>query len=97
MLKSYTHTTAASTSATICTAETGKELTIMSIMLNGGDTGGTITFTLSSGFTFAFSLDAKDIVVLDHKINLPTGTNLSVTADAAGIQVCVSAAELEVA
>lgn len=97
MLKSYTQTTTASTTHTLCTAETGKELSIMSIMINGGENGGTVEFMLSTGFTFAFSIDAVDVVTIDSKINIPAGASLSAVADADGIQICVSAAELEVA
>ena len=96
MLKNFVSTTVENSDVTVCTASSGTELSIMSIMLNGGETGGDVTLNFSTGFTCSFTLDAYDTVVLDNKINLPTGANFSVNATASGIKVMVSAAELAV-
>ena len=96
MLKNFVATTVENSDVTVCTASSGTELSIMSIMLNGGENGGDVTLNFSTGFTCSFTLDAYDTVVLDNKINLPTGASFTVNATASGIKVMVSAAELAV-
>lgn len=96
MLKNYVATTVENADVTVCTADAGKELTIMSIMINGGENGGDITLKFSTGFEAGFTIDADDTIVLDNKICLPSGTNLKVNCTTAGVKVMVSAAELAV-
>ena len=96
MLKNFVATTTAESDITICSADSGKELTIMSIMMNGGENGGDVTLKFSTGFTCGFTIDAEDTIVLDNKINLPTGTNLKVNSATDGVKIMVSAAELTV-
>ena len=96
MLKNYTITTTAETESIVCTAAEGKELNIMSIVINGGADGGDIKLSFSTGFEMSFSVDSEDTIILDNKMNLVTGDTLAVTASASGMKVFVSAAELAV-
>lgn len=93
MLKNYVVTTSANTSAIICMASGDMELAISSIVLNGGANGGEVTLSFSTGFEIPLSIAAGDVIVLDNKMNLPGGTNLSVKATTDGIKVMVSANE----
>lgn len=94
MLKNYTLVTTANEEATVCTAASSKELSVLSIMLNGGENGGEITLKIGT-FDFSFSIAENDVVVLDNKLTLTSGQSLTVLATTAGIKVFVSAAELE--
>ena len=96
MLKNFAATTVENSDVTVCTAASGTELSIMDIMINGGENGGEITLNFSTGFSAGFSVDAGDTITLDDKINLPTGASFTVNATASGIKVMVSAAELAV-
>ena len=96
MLKNFVATTTENSDVTVCSAGEGTELSIMSIMLNGGENGGEITLNFSTGFSAGFTIDAGDTIVLDNKINLPAGASFSVNAAVSGIKVMVSAAELAV-
>lgn len=96
MLKNFVATTTENSEVTVCTASSGTELSIMSIMLNGGENGGDVTLNFSTGFSTGFTIDAGDTIVLDNKINLPAGAGFSVNAAVSGIKVMVSAAELAV-
>ena len=96
MLKNFVATTTADSEVLVCSAGSGRELSIMSIMMNGGENGGDVTLIFSTGFTCGFTIDAEDTIVLDNKINLPTGTNLKVNSTTDGVKVMVSAAELTV-
>ena len=96
MLKNFVATTTENSDVTVCSAGEGTELSIMSIMLNGGENGGEITLNFSTGFSAGFAIDAGDTIVLDNKINLPAGASFSVNAAVSGIKVMVSAAELAV-
>ena len=96
MLKNFVATTTENSDVTVCSAGEGTELSIMSIMLNGGENGGEITLNFSTGFSAGFTIDAGDTIVLDNKINLPAGAGFSVNAAVSGIKVMVSAAELAV-
>ena len=96
MLKNYVSTTTKDTEITLCTPSDGCEISVLSIIMNGGENGGTVKLSLSNGFDYSFSLDAQDVVILDNKLNLPNGVSLKATADAHGGKICVSAAEMEV-
>ena len=96
MLKNFAATTTENSDVTVCTASSGTELSIMSIMLHGGENGGDVTLNFSTGFSAGFTIDSGDTIVLDNKINLPTGASFTVNATASGIKVMVSAAELAV-
>ena len=96
MLKNFVVTTVENSEVTVCSAGEGTELSIMSIMLNGGENGGDVTLNFSTGFSSGFTIDAGDTIVLDNKINLPTGASFTVNATTSGIKVMASAAELAV-
>ena len=96
MLKNFAATTTENSDVTVCTAASGTELSIMSIMLNGGEDGGEVTLNFSTGFSAGFTIDSGDTIVLDNKINLPAGASFTVNATASGIKVMASAAELAV-
>lgn len=96
MLKNFVVTTVANSDVTVCSAASGKELCIASVMINGGNSGGEITLAFSTGFTAAFTVDAHDIIILDNKINIPEGASFTVNAATDGMKVMVSAAEFEV-
>ena len=96
MLKNFVATTVENSDVTVCTAASGTELSIMDIMINGGENGGDITLNFSTGFTCAFTITAYDTITLDDKINLPSGASFSVNSTASGMKVMVSAAELTV-
>lgn len=96
MLKNFVVTAVENSDVTVCTAASGTELSIMSIMLNGGENGGEIALNFSTGFSAGFTIDSGDTIVLDNKINLPTGASFTVNATASGIKVMASAAELAV-
>ena len=98
MLNNYTYTTTSSdatTAATLCAAAEGKEITVLSIMINGGEEGGDITLMIDN-YKMAFTIAAEDTIVLDHKIVVVKDKPLQVTASTAGIKLCVSVAELDV-
>ena len=96
MLKNFVVSTVANSDVTVCSATTGKELCISSIMINGGDNGGEITLAFSTGFNAVFTVDAHDIIILDNKITIPEGASFTVNATTDGMKVMVSAAEFEV-
>lgn len=96
MLKNFVATTVENSDVTVCTASSGTELSIMDIMINGGENGGEITLNFSTGFSAGLAIEAENTITLDDKINLPTGASFSVNATASGIKVMVSAAELAV-
>lgn len=96
MLKNFVATTTENSDVTVCSAGAGTELSVMSIIINGGENGGDITLNFSTGFSMGFTISAEDSITLDDKINLPTGESFSVNANATGIRVMVSAAELAV-
>ncbi len=96
MLKNFVANTTENSDVTVCTASSGTELSIMSIMMNGGENGGEVTLNFSTGFSAGFTIDAGDTIVLDNKINLPTGASFTVNATASGVKIMVSAAELAV-
>ena len=96
MLKNFVATTTAESDITICSAGSGKELTIMSIMINGGENGGDVTLKFSTGFSAGFTVNTEDTIVLDNKICLPSGSNLKVNCTTDGVKIMVSAAELTV-
>ena len=96
MLKNFVATTVKDADVTVCSAESGTELSIMSIMVNGGENGGEIHLNFSTGFTAGFSVSAHDVIILDNKINLPNGASFVVNASEDGLKIMVSAAELTV-
>ena len=77
MLKNFVANTTENSDVTVCTASSGTELSIMSIMLNGGENGGEVTLNFSTGFSAGFSVDAGDTIVLDNKINMPAGASFT--------------------
>lgn len=95
MLKNFVAKSTANTDVTVCTAAEGKELSIMSVMINGGANGGDITLKYPNGFTAGFTIAAEDTIFIDTKVNLPPDTSLAINATAAGISVMASAAELD--
>jgi hypothetical protein len=95
MLNNYTYTvTTADTDYELCSAAKGKELTVLSIMINGGEEGGDVTISIGD-YQMAFTIAKEDTIVLDHKIVVTNSFPMKVKASAAGIKLCVSVAELD--
>jgi hypothetical protein len=95
MLKNYVATSVANSDVTVCSVASGKELSIMSVVINGGADGGDITLKYPGGFTAAFTIAAGDTIFLDTKVNLPSGASFAINATSDGIKVMASAAELD--
>ncbi len=100
MLKNYSHTTVASTSATLFTVATGHEVAIVSLLAAAGDNAGNLTITINNGTSDIWScimaLTANNAAFLDSKIFLPAGYLLKVTGSVDGIKIMVSADDSEV-
>lgn len=95
MLNNYTYTvTTADEVYELCSAANNKELTVLSIMINGGEAGGDVTISIGD-YQMAFTIAKEDTIVLDHKIVVVSGFPLKVKASAAGIKLSVSVAELD--
>lgn len=92
MLKSYIGKTIANELVTLCGTRKDKDLTIMSLLINGGEEGG--DFTLSIGdYQEKYSIDAENTVAFDHKIMLGPEQSLTVLGQIDGVTFCVSAIE----
>ncbi len=100
MLKNYSHTTVASTPATLVTVDTGHEVAIVSLLAAAGDNAGNLTITVNDGTSDIWScimaLTANNAAFLDSKIFLPAGYLLKVEGDVEGIKIMVSADDSEV-
>ena len=96
-LTTYNATLAANTAASLVTVSSAHTVTVVSIEVSGGTSGGQVTFTKNSGsadvFSWSMSVAAGQLVVLDHKFFLPAGYVFKATSDTAGVQVSVSAAD----
>ena len=92
MLKSYVVNSVANEEVQICGTRDGIDLTIMSVLVNGGEEGGNFTLKLGD-YQEKYTLDADDTMVLDHKIMLGADQTYSIIAEVNGISVCVSAVE----
>ena len=100
MLKNFIVNTSASSSVPVCSVGNGVELSIMSIMINSPNESSWVrlNFFDSNGkiFTANFTIDMGDTIILDNKINLPSGSGFMVDSGVDGICIMVSAAELAV-
>lgn len=95
MLNNYTHVTvAADQEYTLCSAAEGKEITVLSLMINGGTNGSDITISVGD-YSMEFTAGEDDIIVLDHKIVITTESPLVVKASAIGVKFSASVAELD--
>lgn len=100
MLKNYSHTTVASTPATLVTVATGHEVAIVSLLAAAGDNAGNLTVAVNDGTSDIWScimaLTANNAAFLDSKIFLLSGYLLKVTGSVDGIKIMVSADDSEV-
>jgi chorismate synthase len=94
MLNNYTHILANEVEQIICQAAQNKELTILSIMINGGSNGGEIKLLIDN-FDMSFTIAVEDTIILDHKIALASGQSLKAISVGDGIKISVSVAELD--
>jgi hypothetical protein len=95
MLNNFTFILNENQETTICQASSTKELTILSIMMNGGENGGEIKLMIGN-FDMSFTIAADDTIVLDHKIVIAAGQSLKAISISSGIKISVSVAELDV-
>ncbi|MFA6662103.1 MAG: hypothetical protein WCS56_03600 [Bacilli bacterium] len=100
MLKNYSHTTVASTPATLVTAATGHEIAVVSLLASAGSEAGNLTITVNDGTSDVWSciltLTANNAAFLDSKIFLPAAYILKAEGSVDGIKVMVSADDSEV-
>lgn len=95
MLKNYSVTLTAETSATLFTVPASNEAAVLSIEVYGGEDGGALTFTRNDGtndvFTWKVSIEAGNLIVFDHRQFFEAGSLLKVVSDASGVMVSVNA------
>jgi hypothetical protein len=100
MLKNYSHTTVASTPATLVTVDTGHEVAIVSILVSANSDAGSLTISVNNGTSDIWSciitLTAYNTAFLDSKIFLPAGYSLKAEGSVDDIKIMVSADDSEV-
>ena len=100
MLKNYSHTTVASTPATLVTVATGHEVAIVSLLAAAGDNAGNLEVAVNDGTSDIWScimaLTANNAAFFDSKIFLPAGHSLKVEGSVDGIKIMMSADDSEV-
>jgi hypothetical protein len=100
MLKNYSHTTVASTPATLVTVATGHEVAIVSLLASANSEGGSLTISVNNGTSDIWSciitLTAYNTAFLDSKIFLPAAYVLKVEGSVDNIEIMVSADDSEV-
>jgi hypothetical protein len=94
MLNNYTYVLSNEVEQVVCQASQNKELTILSIMINGGSDGGEIKLLINN-FDMTFTVASEDTIILDHKIALGSGQSLKALSVGDGIKISVSVAELD--
>ena len=90
MLQNFTATSSANSTVNIIPSQS-KEILLLSLYLNGGANGGTVTINYPNGFSAGFTIAAEDTIVLDSQVAIPSGSTLSFNASAAGIKAMASA------
>ena len=95
-LQNYNHVTVADTPFTLCTAATGHEIAVVSILASAGATPGNLTITVNNGTSDIYTVvlafaEAYNAAFLDSKIFLPAGYLLKVAGSVDGISVMASA------
>jgi hypothetical protein len=100
MLKNYSHTTVASTPATLVTVATGHEVAIVSLLASANSEGGSLTISVNNGTSDIWSciitLTAYNTAFLDSKIFLPAAYVLKVEGSVDNIEIMVAADDSEV-
>ncbi len=95
-LKNYNHTTVKNVAHTLCTADTGREIAIVSLLVSAGFDAGTLTVQVKDGGSVVFEMaialaEPYDAALIDSKIFLPAGYSLVVIGDEDGLTVMASA------
>lgn len=70
--------------ATLATPPEGKDLTLKSVVVNGGENGGDFTLIIGD-YQEKYSIDAEDTFVSDHGIMLTSGQVLQAYSETGGI------------
>ena len=100
MLKNYSHTTVASTPATLVTVDTGHEVAIVSLLVSANSEAGSLIISVNNGTSDIWScimdLTANNAAFLDSKIFLPAGYSLKAEGSVDDIKIMVSADDSEV-
>lgn len=89
MLRNVTITPIESQETKICTAAPDEEIVVFSLLATAGLNGSEITFAIGD-YTMTFTVAEDDTIILDHKIVVPSGKSLTVTADNAGVKISAS-------
>ena len=84
MIKAFTKMLEPGVIATLATPDSGKDLDIKTITINGGENGGNYTLLIGD-YKEKYSIDAEDTVVNDHGVFLTEGQTLQAVSEEGGI------------
>ena len=92
MIKTFTKILEPGVLATLAAPDYGKDLTIMTMLVNGGEEGGSFTLSIDD-YQEKYTIGAENTVIFDHKIMLTSGQSLSALSEVGGIKFYISAVE----
>jgi hypothetical protein len=89
MIKAFTKILEPGVTATLATPDSGKDLDIKTIKINGGANGGNYTLIIGD-YQEKFSIDAENTVIDDHGVFLTNGQSLQAISEEGGISFYLS-------
>jgi hypothetical protein len=89
MIKTFTKILEPGVLATLAAPDSGKDLDIKTIKINGGANGGNYTLIIGD-YQEKFSIDAENTVIDDHGVFLTNGQSLQAISEEGGISFYLS-------
>jgi hypothetical protein len=89
MIKTFTKILEPGVTATLAAPDSGKDLDIKTIKINGGANGGNYTLIIGD-YQEKFSIDAENTVIDDHGVFLTNGQSLQAVSEEGGISFYLS-------